>query len=532
MLGCSPVNRVRPLRSLTPTSCPKPANDSPSPWGEGRGEGGRATNWTVLSRFCGARMASLILQLLAFCLLALAFTGCERAPHSSPTALRDTNAYFKALSPAAHHALDPQALDRVSVTLEGETLVATYPDNSGASDESDGFSHVVDRLKPGEKLEGDGAVFEMVAFAASGPGISKTSTNKDNSIPLDWFGPPGKLLDAGSLKKLGFRKWDLVENSSGSYGDSDYAFPKLQVALGSMKQLPGYYSAVGVFDGRTKRSLVSGHSCSQIYSNSPGRVWVHPHAWHATPMELVLDVELDGRFVVETNPVPELKVAVPGGEVKLLGIWDGSSQSWSSSMRSGLSTLRLDLQSSGKEAYAFAAFVTEPRRLAVHFELLDAHGKVLEGNGGGSSDAIRIVGLRGCAADVKQVRFTVFTNHHQVVLTLPPIPNLPAEYQNVDNLFNLRIPQVNIEREYELQQLLGDATQMKFAYSAWGNELPTNVFPMVLTNVTPAQLLAVYRQHLTNGCTVVVDEKKQEIRVEPTQAEKVKRWVKQKLRLL
>ena len=157
-------------------------------------------------------------------------------------------------------------------------------------------------------------------------------------------------------------------------------------------------------------------------------------------------------------------MTVPGGEVKLLGIWDGSSHSWSSSSdtKSGLSTLRLDLRSSEKETNAVAAFVTEPRRLAV-----------------------RIVGLRGRAADVKQVRFIVFTNHHRVVLPLPPIPNLPAEYQNVDNLFNVRIPQLNIEREYEFRQLLEETTQMKFAHTSWQDYILTNLFPMLRTNVPP-----------------------------------------------
>ena len=68
-----------------------------------------------------------VLKLLAFCLVALAFTGCERAPHSSPTALRDTNAYFKAISPEAPRAHDPQALDRISVVREGDTLCRDLP---------------------------------------------------------------------------------------------------------------------------------------------------------------------------------------------------------------------------------------------------------------------------------------------------------------------------------------------------------------------------------------------------------------------
>lgn len=471
-----------------------------------------------------------VLKLLAFCLVALAFTGCERAPHSSPTALRDTNAYFKAISPTAPRALDPQALDRVTVTLEGDALVATYPESPNANDESDGFSHVIEHVKPGQKLEGDGAQVEIVALTASGPGISKAPTNQDRSFPLDFFSPDGKPLSQEKLKNLGFQKWELLGYERDGYGNTDEMFPKLHVMLGSKKYRPGYYSVVGLFDARTKQSLVNGFGYSQIYSNSHGRVEVRPRAWHATPMELVLHVELDGRFAVETNPVPELRVAVPGGEVKLLGIWNGSSRSSSTSSGSGQSTLRLDLHNSDKDPTAIAAFVTEPRQLAVHFELLDAHGEVLGGTGGGSLNAIHVVRLRGRPADVKLVRFTVFTNHHRVVLTLPPIPNLPAENQNVDNLFNVRIPRVKITREYQLRELLEGTTQMRFAHTSWQNGVPTNMFPMLRTNVTPAQLIAEYRQSLTNRCTVVVDGKKNEIRVEPTRLEKIKQWLKLKLR--
>lgn len=479
----------------------------------------------AFSFHCLARGSRLLLAILPAVLL----TACNHAPHSSPTALRDTNAYCKAIAPAAPGALDPQALDHFTITHEDTSILVTYPSNNGAEEGGDGFAHAVDRLKPGEKLEGDEASFEFVAFAASGPGISKASTNM--FVPLEYFSPGGKLLDESELKRLGFQTWDLTEYVGGNYGE-DYSFPQLKVVYGARQSPPGYCTPVGLFDARTKQSLVGGYSYSQISRKNLGHVELHPRAWQATPMELVLDVELDGKCVIETNPIPDLVIPVPGGRVKLLGLWDGYSGSWSgSSSGNGPTTARFGLDTSGKETNAVALYATEPPGLAVHVEILDAQGKEFEAHGGGTSGAIRVAGFRGRTADVDQVRFTVFTNHHRVVLTLPPIPNLPPEYQHVANLFDVRIPRVKVQREYDLQRLISDATQMKFAYTRWQSGMQTNSFPLDLTNVTPAQLVHIYQGNLTNGCMVVVDEQKQEIRVEPTPLEKVKSWLKQKLRL-
>ncbi len=380
-------------------------------------------------------------------------------------------------------------------------------------------------------MEGAGASFEVVALAAAGPGISKATTNQDKTIPLDCFAPDGRRLSADELKALGFRKWELSEQNIGSSSGVDNAFPKLRISLGSIKQPPGYYSFVGLFDARTKKSLVNGSSYSGITTNQLGHVTVHPRVWHATPMEMVLDVELDGKVVVETNATAGIRVAVPGGEVKLLGVWDSDLNSWSSSSGGarGLATLQIGLQHGEAETNAVALFVTEPPKLAVHVELLDERGRELPGNGGGTDGGIRMVRMRGWAADAKGVRFTVYTNHHRVVCELPPILNLPAVGQPVANLFDVRIPDVQIRNEYQLREVIGNVTEMNFAYPPFGDTMPTSLFPMNFTNVTPARLLVEYDRYLTNGYGVIVDEKKNEIRVEPTRFEQVKRWIQRKL---
>ncbi len=49
------------------------------------------------------------------------------------------------------------------------------------------------------------------------------------------------------------------------------------------------------------------------------------------------------------------------------------------------------------------------------------------------------------------------------------------------------------------------------------------------TNTTPAQLLAEYRRQPTNGWIVVVDEPRNELRLQFSPLEKIRRWLKQKL---
>ena len=463
--------------------------------------------------------------LIAFAML---LSACNRAPLSNPTALRSTNDYAKAVSPISRGSLNAKAFDQISITQEGESLVVTLP-SSGGDDLNDGFEHVVKYLKTGEKLEGNGASFEVVALAATGPGISRTATNQEKAVPLDCFAPDGRRLSADELMAQGFRKWELSEQSIGSSGGVDYAFPKLRVSLGSIKRPPGYYSFVGLFDARTKKSLVNGSSYSGITTNQLGHVNVHPRIWHSTPIEMVLDVELDGKVVIETNAAAGMRVAVPGGEVKLLGVWDGSAYSWSSSSGGAgtQATLRMDLRLRAGETNAVALFVTEPPKLAVRIELLDDQGRELPGSGGGTSSGIRVVGLRGEATDVKRARFTVYTNHYRVLCELPPIPNLPVVGQPMANLFDVRIPDVQIQREYELRDIIGNMTEMTFAYPPFGDTMPTSLFPMHFTNVTASELLVEYDRYLTNSYRVIADDKKNEIRVEPTQFEKVKRWIQQ-----
>ncbi|MEY4387825.1 MAG: hypothetical protein RLY20_3108 [Verrucomicrobiota bacterium] len=472
------------------------------------------------------------IRLFVLCLGAAAFVGCERAPYSSPTALRDTNDYFKAISPPLPRPLDLQALDQISLIFDGETIAATVPYDWNSRGDGDGFQHAVDHLSLGQWLSGDGASIGPIAYAASVPAKSR-----DEAVVLEYFAPDGKPLGVTALSELGLKKLDWVEYDKFSKRGIGEAFPKLRIVLGSTKQPPGFFRPVGLFDASTKRPLVSSWGMSsweyaQIRTNAPGDLTTRVRACHGTPLELVLDVELGGKLVVETNLTPDMRVAMPGGEVRFLGLWGGALYSRGIShgrAPKDSETIRFVLRGAGQGTGALALFVTEPRGLAVHIDLLNGNGAVL-GSGADGFCGVRDVRARSRAEDVRAVRLTVFTNHHHAVYTLPPIPNLLPENRAVGNLFDVKIPFVRVGDDYEFRQVIQEATLMEFSYVDWQNGLPKNLLPMVRTNVTAGQLLMEYRRNLTNTCAVVVDEKKNEIRIEPTQAEKIKRWLRQKLR--
>jgi hypothetical protein len=211
----------------------------------------------------------------------------------------------------------------------------------------------------------------------------------------------------------------------------------------------------------------------------------------------------------------------------LLGIWDGESSSWSTSGGGGSSpeTMKVQLKSNDEKPHAVAAMVTSPRGLAVHLEFLNAGRKVIADGGGGTSGSFRLTGIGTNAAAVKWVRWTVYTNHHRVIVLLPPLPNLPPENQNLADLAQVRIPRARFADEYQLRQFLGEVTQMSFNYSLT-NVIPAQNFPASFTNTSPAELLGTYRRWLPSGYVFVFDPPKNEIRVELTKP--MKAWLRLK----
>jgi hypothetical protein len=483
-----------------------------------------------------ASIALRLVMLLAFAASMLA--GCKRtpSPYSSPTALRDTNAYVKAIAPVPPGAIDATFFDQTSVGIQGSTLSATNLNRSESGDASGGFHNVIKRLEAGEKLVREGASFEMVSLSVSGPGATKTPKQGKKRVPLDYFAPDGRSLTPEELTAMGFNKWRLEEYVGNNFNYIWDSYPDVKVWFGAKTQQLGHTTPVGLLNAQTRLGLVGGHSYSQISSNGFGFSEVRPRAWHAVPMDLVMDVELNGQTAVDTNASPGITVTMPGGVVRMLGILSGRSGSWSSSSGSasgaqGTQVTQINLPSGDASNNTVALFVTEPEKLAVHVELLGEQGRAIEASGGGTSGSLRVVGVHARAENVRQVRFAVFTNHHRVIIPVPTIPNLPPACQNATKLFEVPIPIATIQRECELRNVVQALTQMNFRYPPGGDLMPPDLLPMTVANVIPAGLIAICQRSIAKAYMLVVEEAKQEFRFEMNWHDRFKQWLQRKLRL-
>lgn len=452
----------------------------------------------------------------------LVFFGCQPAPLSEPAAPRNDRAYRAAINPDAPAKRTGSVFESVTISNRANQVFISHAVSSNPADGSDGQSHRTHRLAPGGVLEGSNAAFRLLAYGVGHPQVVVPNTG--GRIPLEFFHPDGRPMARSEQAAAGLKPWHKEVWVSGR------THPQLLAFFGETNRPPGGIRPIALFDARTKAQLTSGASWQEVSDRSPGKIQVEPRAWHATPLELVVDVELDGKFVREVEPTPNTRQVLPGGEVFFAGIWDGDANSTSSSEEGKRRAMTIGLSMSDSGEKSSAIFVTDPLGFSVQIALLDERGRVIEGHSGMTSENIKAVGVATNAEAVKRIRFTVFTNHHRVVIPLPPLAGLPPENQNVRDLFDVRIPRAEIRNEYDFRSFIGHVTQMEFKYSQT-NVFPTGYFPRVFTNVTPAELLQLHGHLLGSERMFVVDRDKLEIRVEPPAWRKLWLWTKAKLRL-
>ena len=448
---------------------------------------------------------------------ALVIGGCKPSPRSDPTTPRKDKAYREAAAPEPPARRTNSAFGQITISNDVSEILIRRPGAPVLQANTDGQSHQTRRLAPGEIMAGSNAAFKVIAYGVWLPSAPKT--NGLGHPTYDIYAPDGKPMGPADQKRIGLdaqrtRVWDRQK-----------CFPDLRVWFGDTNHPPGFIRPVAVFDARTRAQLTSGASYGQVFADYPGNVRFELDAWLPTPLEMVVDVELEGKVVREVDVVPGSRHDLPGGEVFFAGLWNGDANSTSSRNDGSSEFVTIGLRKDEDELRTSAIFLAEPPELAVHLELLGANGKVLDGGGGMTSGNVRILTLRTNATAIARIRLSVFTNHYRVVVPIPPLAGLPRENQNPRDLFEIRIPRVELRDAYELRRLIGKATQMAFHYSAT-NTFPPGFFPCTLTNVTPGELLDLHRRILGPGQTFVVDRENQEIRLEEPPLHKAWLWLK------
>lgn len=112
-----------------------------------------------------------------------------------------------------------------------------------------------------------------------------------------------------------------------------------------------------------------------------------------------------------------------------------------------------------------------------------------------------------------------------VIFRLPKIPDMPNPRGEINNLFNVEIPEITLKSGDEMIDLISTVTQMRFSLEM--SNFPVDHFPKTYKNVTPRQLLKEWeRFHPEMSVVSRPDEFEIDVDFPESRSERFKAWWK------
>lgn len=307
------------------------------------------------------------------------------------------------------------------------------------------------------------------------------------SVPLPARFFDGRLRELSEEEIAEIAPYDWERNLS-----FEGMFPKVKFVLKG--ELTEAVKVLGfdVFDARTHESLSGGYSWGGDLEEGH-KVEMDLQLWHAAPIELVADVAFGPPQIIEFPARTGARVAYPEGELMLVVVAEDMDQRSTSSDNKKV-TVRVQPKTYNRDEKTTCfvlACLPKAFRTPLDVELLDANGAVLQNRGGGTSGLFLEKSVVGNAASVSTVRVKYYPNRKRLIFHLPEIPGLPESNDKVENLFDVRIPYVNIRQNYEFRELVSNLTQMQIKGS-WPSSPNLNTGPLRFENVTVRELVDEY----------------------------------------
>jgi hypothetical protein len=456
------------------------------------------------------RKAAVILTVvlvLAVLGMGVWFWKTQNRLYSSPTAIRTNGFYLRAHSAPTNAAPVPTNLYS-SILMDRTTnrIELAYPEAISAwnSSERDYLPMEIVRADmKGVARVGEGTV----TLAGIGTAIAEKATNFGDGVnlPARYFTADGKAL--GSPPEM------LPEHERKLY--SDGKGPAAQFVLISSNLTALKSLRLHVFDARTHFSVMSGHSMGTLTNGFYYGTTLE--LWHQTPLELVATIATGPIETYSMKPTEGAEAKFPGGNARLLVVSEKNLNNWSSRHdgRTNLITYRLGDPSWPRPPRAQTSLLLHvwPTAFAapIEIEVLGEGGKKLQGGNSGTSGNLMKVTVDGVPEDIREVRLKYYTRKYRVIFDIPELPGLPEENRNVENLFDVRIPYMNLRYEYDFQYGIGKLLQMSQGHYALN--FPNGYFPTKRTNTTPRELFLEMEGMLANKeSQLVADPQKNEIR--------------------
>ena len=429
--------------------------------------------------------------------------------HSSPTATRTDRTYALTHAPATSIIIPTNSFSiSTRDTQQGiDISIAGAPPANEAL-----------RLAAGKILRADasqiakiddGSVrLDWIAMAYAAP-----STNFDYSISLSGklFGRDLKPLSTETVQSIS--RYERSLNFEGEFPTWKFHFVS--------SNLPGCIAfQFNVFDARTHYSLTSGTSWwsdeNAFYFSSPLRLW------HQTPVEIMTTVAIGPQQIYSMSAREGAEIRYPGGLLRVVAITEHEISSWSSGGGGASTTNTLSLQyrprTEDSPARSTIVFYSWPFgfHLPAELEFVGKDGAVLKTHGGGGSGEMKMVQVTASPGEIETIRVKHYPNFYRLIFTLPELPGLPEENRHVEDLFDVHIPYMRFQYEYEYQKTIADLVQLQFDHFAL--TFPNGHFPLVRANTTPRELfgeLDSLRSNRTRDLYVNEEKLRIEERLDP-----------------
>ena len=449
------------------------------------------------------RVCWVLLAVMFVAVLYLVMT-MEPALYSPAAAVRTNDEYKERMNPPRLSDIGTKAPDavmpQVTVTTNQQGRVRIeYPIASDKRVEVVGFT--VHRIEAGEtvQLGAVSASLKRIGHVWVPPG-----TNTQYNLPAQFYGPDFQPLSDAELIAEMPNKWDRTMNCRTV--QPAYRFD-LELKGGAWK-----FVGANLYDARTHTGLTFGWS-GQKMGDTIYKIGLDPFIWHAAPVELVVDVVVGPVEVEEIRPLAGESFTVGASRYQLVYAGDdpsGGLYSHGNDSKTGYVELGppSTTNSAKKPTCVLIFHATPPAAQSVfHIDYLDAEGKEIDSAGTSWSGAQIIQGKKGTVADIKTIRVHKYGRGHRLVFRLPYLPGLPPENQHVDNLFEVRVPVLRFDRDYQQAEYIRRMTQMSLPYISRQN-LPPGTYPRLLTHATVAEVLEDYRQAMGVTNYFYVDQEK------------------------
>jgi hypothetical protein len=454
------------------------------------------------------RLLLLSIPLLGILALVWALTGPDTL-QSDPAAPRVPDDYEKLLRPAmaATSSRQPELSDSITVTNIANSLVVSYPASSTEAGENS-FPFKLHVAPDSQRLElGSGIISLDYIGVGYGKFESTDANTYETEAPPRFFDALLQPLTDQQLKAKLPQSWERKLRYRG-------IFPFVRLGF-AMERLTNFkVLSARFFDARTHRPLTSGYG----HSGSPvSRISIDCDLamWHRGPVDVVLTIALGPVETFEIEPIAGKGVQYGLGELKVAAIAEGRSNGWSSSSDSRTNRITIHFSGDDRQKGTTIVFASSPQASSIplDFEILDRNGKPLSSGGGGSSGTFLVTGANGPLAKVSRIRVKYYPNIHRLFFRLPSIPGLPAENDELKNLFDTKVPFARVQYEYQFGELIQGLVQMDILRSASLSN-PPGYYPKIFTNTTAREILHEYLNLFPQRQQVRVDTNRQAIKIE------------------